>query len=222
MSRWTLRGRTSRARRERRWGGGETGEERGEEVEDGGEEVEGKEDEGEGEEVPTDVFLPGERLTFPQALRLYTVNAAYAAGCEDHLGRVAEGFAADLVLVDPHVGADSRLLLGCRPEMVLVGGREVYCRGGGDGDGEGEGEGGGMEGGEAGGRFCPCCVRGPRAGTRRAAGSRAWKDEAWEAAMLEGSGSSSVSTSEEYCVMVGTGKGVGKARGRGRGKGMLK
>ncbi len=67
-------------------------------------------------------FRPEEKLSFAEALWLYTVGAAYAAKCEHVLGRVEAGFAADLVVVDPRVAEDSSLLHQLQPDMVFVGG----------------------------------------------------------------------------------------------------
>ena len=43
---------------------------------------------------------PAARLTVDEALRGYTIGAAYAAGMEDRLGRLAPGYLADLVVLD--------------------------------------------------------------------------------------------------------------------------
>ena len=44
-----------------------------------------------GEANPADCFLPDERLSFVDALKLYTTGAAYAAGPELHQGQIAKG-----------------------------------------------------------------------------------------------------------------------------------
>jgi len=79
------------------------------------------------------VFRPLERLSFSQALWIYTVGGAYAAGAEDVLGHIphpgVEGhyasrrYAGDCVLVDPAVATDPSRLLGHIPHLVVVGGR---------------------------------------------------------------------------------------------------
>jgi hypothetical protein len=69
-----------------------------------------------------DVFRPAERLTFDEALWLYTIGAAYAAHCEEVLGKVEVGYAADLVLVDPSPLNDCRGLKDLEPDLVIVGG----------------------------------------------------------------------------------------------------
>jgi predicted amidohydrolase YtcJ len=45
-------------------------------------------------------WYPAARLTVYEALRGYTIGAAYAAGMEDRLGRLAPGYLADLVLLE--------------------------------------------------------------------------------------------------------------------------
>ncbi|CAM9490836.1 unnamed protein product [Phaeothamnion confervicola] len=55
--------------------------------------------------MPTTVFRPEECLTLDEAVWLYTVGAAYAAGEERRLGRIHPGFLADFVVVDPSVEA---------------------------------------------------------------------------------------------------------------------
>ena len=47
-----------------------------------------------------DGWYPEARLTVDEALRGYTTGAAYAAGIDDRLGRIAPGFLADLVAID--------------------------------------------------------------------------------------------------------------------------
>jgi predicted amidohydrolase YtcJ len=47
-----------------------------------------------------DGWNPDARLTVDEALRGYTAGAAYAAGMEDRLGRLAPGYLADLVVLD--------------------------------------------------------------------------------------------------------------------------
>ena len=47
---------------------------------------------------PSGGWHPEERLTLDEALRGYTVEAAYAAFQETHRGRIAPGFVADLTV----------------------------------------------------------------------------------------------------------------------------
>jgi len=75
-------------------------------------------------------FLPRECLTFTEALHLYTIGGAYACHMEKHLGRIAPGYQADLVVVDRDVtgprGEDTcHALLEAAIKEVWVGG---ICR----------------------------------------------------------------------------------------------
>lgn len=47
-----------------------------------------------------DGWCPDQRLSMQTALEAYTVGAAYAAGMEDRLGRLASGYYADLIVVE--------------------------------------------------------------------------------------------------------------------------
>lgn len=68
----------------------------------------------------SDVFLPNERLTFSEALWLYTIGAAYACHSERDLGRIEAGFLADLVVFDRDVSQNPDQLLECNVEEVWV------------------------------------------------------------------------------------------------------
>lgn len=72
--------------------------------------------------VEREVFRPEETLTFSEALWIYTVGAAYAAGCESFLGSLEVNFAADFVVLDASVLQDNTLLATTQPKMVVVGG----------------------------------------------------------------------------------------------------
>jgi Amidohydrolase family len=73
-----------------------------------------------------DIFRPEESLTFSEALWIYTVGAAYAAGCESFLGSLEVNFAADFVVLDPSVLQDNSLLGTTKPKMVVVGGQVSF------------------------------------------------------------------------------------------------
>jgi len=57
-------------------------------------------------------WYPEQRISMQAALEGYTLGAAYAAGCEDRLGRLSPGYYADLIVVekDPFV---------CPPDDLL-------------------------------------------------------------------------------------------------------
>ena len=74
------------------------------------------------------IFRPEERLSFSEALWIYTVGSAYAAGCEHFLGRLDVGYAADFVILDPAVVEEPHLLMTIEPSLVVVGGIISYCK----------------------------------------------------------------------------------------------
>jgi len=75
-------------------------------------------------------WYPQERLTLQQALEGYTLGPAYAAGLECCLGRLREGYYADLIVLeeDPwKMPAD--LLYQLQPWATMVGGKWVWIEG---------------------------------------------------------------------------------------------
>ncbi len=72
-------------------------------------------------------WTPSARLTVDEAVRAYTIGAAYAAGTEDRLGQLKPGFLADIVVLDQdpyHVDADA--LLSLQVMGTMVGGHWRY------------------------------------------------------------------------------------------------
>jgi predicted amidohydrolase YtcJ len=81
----------------------------------------------------SDIFIPGERLSFAQALKLYTINAAYAANCESFVGKLEVGFAADMIALPDTIlkSVDSKeinesILKDVSPLFVMVGGQITH------------------------------------------------------------------------------------------------
>lgn len=72
-------------------------------------------------------WLPEERLTLEQALAGFTTGAAYAAGMEDRLGRLAPGFHADLIVLgsDPFT-LDLAELHSLKPDATMLAGNWVF------------------------------------------------------------------------------------------------
>ncbi len=70
-----------------------------------------------------------EHLTVEEALRMYTVNAAYASCEENQKGSVEEGKLADFTVLssDPHQVPRSKIQ-DITVEMTVVGGKVVYSR----------------------------------------------------------------------------------------------
>lgn len=76
---------------------------------------------------PQDVFLPDEKLTFDEALEIYTKNGAYAAMEETRLGQLAPGFLADFVVLQKDVTQDHEALLNADlVKSVWVNGKKTY------------------------------------------------------------------------------------------------
>ena len=67
-----------------------------------------------------DVFMPDERLSFAEALWLYTVGAAYACRAEERLGRLEVGYSADFVVLDRDVTVAPAELLRAQVQEVWV------------------------------------------------------------------------------------------------------
>ncbi|MEU7563769.1 amidohydrolase [Streptomyces eurythermus] len=75
----------------------------------------------------TPVFLPGERIGLHDALTAYTAGSAYANHLDHETGTVAEGFLADLVVLDRDPFAGPPEEIGAtRVEQTFVGGQRVF------------------------------------------------------------------------------------------------
>lgn len=75
-------------------------------------------------------WYPQECLSVGDAIQCYTVNPVRQAGMETTLGKIKEGYLADLLVLDQNpftVPPDQ--LYSLRPEMVMVDGRWVYSTG---------------------------------------------------------------------------------------------
>jgi predicted amidohydrolase YtcJ len=70
---------------------------------------------------------PEQRLNVEQALRAYTSGAAYAAGLEGRLGKLAPGYLADLLVLDEDpFSCAPDLVYEMRPLATMVGGEWVF------------------------------------------------------------------------------------------------
>lgn len=77
---------------------------------------------------PQGGWFPEQRVTAIQALRGYTVDAAYASFRENELGRIQKGFRADLTIFDRDIlTVDAKHLLESAVLGTVVGGRVVYA-----------------------------------------------------------------------------------------------
>ncbi|MFL5450715.1 MAG: amidohydrolase [Myxococcales bacterium] len=77
--------------------------------------------------APAGGWLPSEKLTLADAIRLYTAGSAYAEFQENDKGTLELGKLADLVIWDRDLFATAQEhLLEAKPLMTVVGGRVVY------------------------------------------------------------------------------------------------
>ena len=73
-----------------------------------------------------DGWYPEQRLSVLEALRAYTTGAAYAAGTEDRLGRLAPGYYADLLVLDTDpFTCPAEALREIKPSAVMFDGEWV-------------------------------------------------------------------------------------------------
>ena len=75
------------------------------------------------------VFYPEERISREQALRMYTVGAAWMQFAEKDRGSIEVGKLADLVVIDrDFLTCPEDEIRSIEPVMTIVGGRVVYER----------------------------------------------------------------------------------------------
>ncbi|MFQ5536337.1 MAG: amidohydrolase [Gemmatimonadota bacterium] len=78
---------------------------------------------------PEGGWFPEERITVESALRAYTVNNAWVGMMENELGRLREGFLADLVILDRNpLEIPLEELKDVKVVLTMVGGRVVFRR----------------------------------------------------------------------------------------------
>jgi predicted amidohydrolase YtcJ len=78
---------------------------------------------------PPGGWIPGERLTLQEAVRLYTAGSAYGEFQEAVKGTLEPGMLADLVVWDRDLlRVPAREILAARPVLTVVGGRIVFER----------------------------------------------------------------------------------------------
>ncbi len=76
---------------------------------------------------PDGGWLPEQRLTLVEALRSYTVDAAYGAFQENAMGTLAPGSWADFILVEQDIfNIDPSQLWQVQPEQTWVNGQQTY------------------------------------------------------------------------------------------------
>ena len=79
---------------------------------------------------PEGGWLPEQRLTREEALRAFTIGAAYAAFEEKEKGTLSPGKLADMVVLDrDYFEVPEEEIFKIAPEVTILGGVEVYTRG---------------------------------------------------------------------------------------------
>lgn len=74
-------------------------------------------------------WIPQEKITLREALHAYTREAAYTAGMENHLGMLAPGLLADLIVLDQDpFTLPPDALRETTPQATMLGGAWVYQR----------------------------------------------------------------------------------------------
>jgi predicted amidohydrolase YtcJ len=74
-----------------------------------------------------DGWYPEQKLTITEALSAYTLGAAYAANAEHRLGKLAENYLADLIVLDQDIfSIDPNDLLTMNAASTMVNGEWVY------------------------------------------------------------------------------------------------
>jgi predicted amidohydrolase YtcJ len=74
-----------------------------------------------------DGWVPGQKISVEDALRAYTVNAAYASFDEGRTGTIAPGRLADFVMIDENIfDLAPERIREARVLMTVVGGRRVF------------------------------------------------------------------------------------------------
>ena len=74
---------------------------------------------------------PGQRITIPEAIKLFTINGARASFEEDLKGSIEPGKLADLVVLDaPLLSTEKERIKDLRVDLTMVGGAVVYRRDG--------------------------------------------------------------------------------------------
>jgi len=74
-------------------------------------------------------FFPEERITVDEALRMYTIEAAFSSGEESDKGSIEPGKLADLTVLacDPRI-VQLNEIANITVEMTIIGGRAVYSK----------------------------------------------------------------------------------------------
>lgn len=78
---------------------------------------------------PSGGWLPSERISAADALRIYTAGSAAAVGREHELGQIAPGYLADFVVLDRDITAcDASEIQGAKVQATYLAGKRVFER----------------------------------------------------------------------------------------------
>jgi len=81
------------------------------------------------EEVPEDGFLPQEALSVMEAIKLYTLDSAYAQFSENYLGSIEVGKLGDLVVLSGDIlTVPHNQIANLKVDMTIIDGKVVYSR----------------------------------------------------------------------------------------------
>ncbi|KAI4444004.1 amidohydrolase [Schaedlerella arabinosiphila] len=76
---------------------------------------------------PEEGWYPEQRITMEEALKAYTWGSAYAEGCEQDLGILAEGMLADIIVLDKNLfEAKPQEILDTKVVTTIMDGQVVY------------------------------------------------------------------------------------------------
>jgi len=75
----------------------------------------------------TEGWYPEQKLTFAEALRAYTLGAAYAGNAENRIGKLSTGYLADLIVLEEDIfSTDPNDLLTIQSSGTMIGGEWVW------------------------------------------------------------------------------------------------
>jgi len=76
-----------------------------------------------------DGWFPEEKLSMEEAIRLYTLGAAFAQFMEERKGKIKEGYLADMVILDHDLfNISEEKIMKTKVDYTIVGGRIVFER----------------------------------------------------------------------------------------------
>ncbi|MEA3475098.1 MAG: amidohydrolase [Candidatus Cloacimonadota bacterium] len=71
-------------------------------------------------------WMPEQKITIEEAIKAYTLWAAYSSKNDDKIGSITKGKLADLIVIDDYTKHDSSFWINARPYMTVIDGEIVY------------------------------------------------------------------------------------------------